>query len=616
MHKIGKQLRSVNVNNVVDKARVEAENAAKQAKEAAERAAEETKKAAEKAAAEAKQVAEKAAAEAQKATEENGIPPPAEMGLDHIPVVSQIKSVAQAVTGDTAGAKRTQEAFVQGAIDGSKQIIAKVGGTGGDISWKLTVQNPRWMAAFPEHYILEICLPGTHNSHAFRCEPSVVGSDFVLCQQEDFYSQLRAGIRFFDLRLDKADPSWFSHTVRTSRVSDFTEQVKRFLLENPSEVVLAEVKADFGSKGGNVSDPVECVTSSFGSIDAPCVTGVKSIEEARGALGLTIGELTENGKKGRLIVVNACLSNQSWAGTRADTPTGVVVKNAEWAKEGPDGGPEKFASAHIGRIAHAVYSLGESKSQVKDAALMTNKHFAREIAETALSKGLLASDCLSRLQAVILDYPKDQLLSRILEHNSTVAPTASGPTGYSPSAADGQPRPLSPLCAQLHRRGVLVRLIPRVWNAGVLDIPGRTVSAGQVLQVWSPDPNRFQHFRLIPVEGPQGDSLCKGFLEAAPGLVLEFKVGGGNPLSVAPRREGPPSPEQLWSFEMSKENWGFFHVVSCDRPLGIVRFALGLKKGEKAQAAPENPEGMLVAAEIWEQNATPPAAAYWGVSRW
>ena len=123
--------------------------------------------------------------------------------------------------------------------------------------------------------INKIILPGTHDSGAYdvifdkglkggqklweilriasRFAPWVyfIVRSWTLCQNKNFYQQLNAGIRSFDIRLTyrEADDKWYiSHTLLTCTVEDMIKQTVQFLNENPYEFIIFQIKFDYNNR--------------------------------------------------------------------------------------------------------------------------------------------------------------------------------------------------------------------------------------------------------------------------------------------------------------------------------------------------------------------------------
>lgn len=103
--------------------------------------------------------------------------------------------------------------------------------------------NPSWMASIPDDQPLsEVTVPGTHNTMA------LYGGVYAECQTWSLESQLRAGVRFLDVRVRHVKGNLTIHhgvSYQRAHFGHVLEGVANFLLEFPSETVLMRVKEEF-----------------------------------------------------------------------------------------------------------------------------------------------------------------------------------------------------------------------------------------------------------------------------------------------------------------------------------------------------------------------------------
>ena len=111
-----------------------------------------------------------------------------------------------------------------------------------------------WMAAVPDGTKLtEMTIPGTHNSAAYRYSASFILCNeatklYVLCQDWDIGTQLKNGIRFFDVRLAPkrgALEMYHGQCYLNMRFGEFLDAVGDFLGKHTGEAVLVNYQ------GGN-----------------------------------------------------------------------------------------------------------------------------------------------------------------------------------------------------------------------------------------------------------------------------------------------------------------------------------------------------------------------------
>jgi hypothetical protein len=111
------------------------------------------------------------------------------------------------------------------------------------------VTYPDWMAGLPdEMHLAQISIPGTHDSGA-----SVNGGDLAVAQSMDFATQLEAGIRMWDVRLD-SDPLGlfpgvlfvFHGPILQGGFAEVLTAATAFLQAHPSETILMRIREENG----------------------------------------------------------------------------------------------------------------------------------------------------------------------------------------------------------------------------------------------------------------------------------------------------------------------------------------------------------------------------------
>lgn len=103
--------------------------------------------------------------------------------------------------------------------------------------------NPSWMSQLPDARPLsEVSMPGTHNTMA------LYGGVYAECQSWSLASQLRAGVRFLDVRVRHVNGNLTIHhgvSYQRAHFGHVLEGVAEFLTEFPTETVLMRVKEEF-----------------------------------------------------------------------------------------------------------------------------------------------------------------------------------------------------------------------------------------------------------------------------------------------------------------------------------------------------------------------------------
>lgn len=115
------------------------------------------------------------------------------------------------------------------------------------------ILNPSWMATIPDVYSLsDVTMPGTHNTMA------LYGGTLAECNSWSLALQLRAGIRFLDIRVRHVNGNLTIHHGISYQYADFGDvlmDVVDFLMEYPSETVLMRLKEEL-SETQNIYDSV------------------------------------------------------------------------------------------------------------------------------------------------------------------------------------------------------------------------------------------------------------------------------------------------------------------------------------------------------------------------
>ncbi len=107
------------------------------------------------------------------------------------------------------------------------------------------ILNPSWMDTIPDVYSLsDVMMPGTHNTMA------LYGGTLAECNSWSLALQLRAGIRFLDIRVRHAKGNLTIHhgiSYQYAHFGDVLMDVVAFLREYPSETVLMRLKEELSN---------------------------------------------------------------------------------------------------------------------------------------------------------------------------------------------------------------------------------------------------------------------------------------------------------------------------------------------------------------------------------
>lgn len=113
--------------------------------------------------------------------------------------------------------------------------------------------NPSWMTSIPDDQPLsEVTMPGTHNTMA------LYGGIYSECQSWSLASQLRAGIRFLDIRVRHVTGNLTIHhgvSYQRAHFGHVLEGVAEFLQGYPNETVLMRIREEL-SETYNIYGPV------------------------------------------------------------------------------------------------------------------------------------------------------------------------------------------------------------------------------------------------------------------------------------------------------------------------------------------------------------------------
>ncbi|XP_041665663.1 1-phosphatidylinositol phosphodiesterase [Cheilinus undulatus] len=142
--------------------------------------------------------------------------------------------------------------------------------------------NPSWMASLPDDQPLsEVTMPGTHNTMA------LYGGVYAECQTWSLASQLRAGVRFLDVRVRHVKGNLTIHhgvSYQRAHFGHVLEGIAEFLEEFPSETVLMRVKEEF-SETYDIYGAVVSYIHHYANWDLLWHSRlVPTMEEARGKL--------------------------------------------------------------------------------------------------------------------------------------------------------------------------------------------------------------------------------------------------------------------------------------------------------------------------------------------
>ncbi|GMH16374.1 hypothetical protein Nepgr_018215 [Nepenthes gracilis] len=106
-----------------------------------------------------------------------------------------------------------------------------------------------WMAGLnPEKLTIDqIVWPGTHDSATNKIGIPCISRPFAQCQSLSIYRQLVKGTRVLDVRVQE-DRRVCHGILKTYSVDVVIKDVKRFLSETQSEIIILEIRTEFGQQ--------------------------------------------------------------------------------------------------------------------------------------------------------------------------------------------------------------------------------------------------------------------------------------------------------------------------------------------------------------------------------
>ena len=183
-----------------------------------------------------------------------------------------------------------------------------------------------WMASLdPNTNLSDITLPGTHNSAAYDLttkfnendsqynyiQEATLGVDlpnkliapfacrFALTQSLSISEQLRAGIRYFDLRVDYDDETSLFRTFHLLfglPIQDILKQIQDFIKTNPSEIIVIEMRELLSASvtAQKKQELTHIILDFFGSALYPVTNALPTIGEMQAA-GTTVIVAVQDG---------------------------------------------------------------------------------------------------------------------------------------------------------------------------------------------------------------------------------------------------------------------------------------------------------------------------------
>lgn len=138
------------------------------------------------------------------------------------------------------------------ALATEKKVLADLKATAGE-EFPGSDYHPRdrknWMSELDPGKLVvhKIVWPGTHDSGTDRIGVPLVSRPFAQCQSCSIYRQLAKGTRVLDIRVQQ-DRRVCHGILATYGVDVVLEHVKRFLAETQSEIIVLEIRTEFGKE--------------------------------------------------------------------------------------------------------------------------------------------------------------------------------------------------------------------------------------------------------------------------------------------------------------------------------------------------------------------------------
>lgn len=145
--------------------------------------------------------------------------------------------------------------------------------------------NESWMKSIPDHKkISELSIPGTHNTMA-RAGDII----WVWCQSLSLNTQMRLGVRFFDIRcrhFNNCLPIHHESFYQNCTFTDVVSQVVSYLDYNPSEVFLMRIKEEYQPDGNTrpFNETVQAAIGNFPEGRFYLKNYIPSMSECRGKI--------------------------------------------------------------------------------------------------------------------------------------------------------------------------------------------------------------------------------------------------------------------------------------------------------------------------------------------
>lgn len=150
------------------------------------------------------------------------------------------------------GAQVSKQMERRKAVSTEKKALCELLGNCGDTYPGCDYHPPdrkNWMGGFnPEKvHVNKIVWPGTHDSATNKIGIPGISRPFAQCQSLSIYNQLCIGSRVLDIRIQQ-DRRVCHGILKTYSVDVVINDVKKFLSETQSEIIIIEIRTEFGQE--------------------------------------------------------------------------------------------------------------------------------------------------------------------------------------------------------------------------------------------------------------------------------------------------------------------------------------------------------------------------------
>ncbi|XP_066572451.1 1-phosphatidylinositol phosphodiesterase [Amia ocellicauda] len=258
--------------------------------------------------------------------------------------------------------------------------------------------NADWMARLNDNMLLsDVLIPGTHDTMALH------GGPLAKCQAWKLEDQLKAGVRYLDLRVfnffsSDAGKLFIVHGIiyQHKRFEDVVNKVNDFLKQHPQETVLMRVKPEHFKKG-KVNDLLD----DYMNKKKISVWVNKEIPKM-------------NQVRGKIVFLQKEPFTLGIPLTSTDQQNDYVVKKIEDKKNKIKDHINEAAEGRCSEKVYLIYSSGTGKCK----NFKTPKTIAREI-NPWLTQHLdkIPSEEHKCVGVIAMDFPGEELISRIINLN-------------------------------------------------------------------------------------------------------------------------------------------------------------------------------------------------------